>query len=68
MFSNWFEIWLIGPESLRAHLSPCVSFRYDTKLYTVVRRDSEHIPNNDQLMKASYVVHSSKISLNLITI
>ena len=35
----------LGLESLRAHLSPWIWFRYDTKLYIVVRGDSEPIPN-----------------------
>ena len=35
----------LGLESLGAHLSPCVLFRYITKLYIVVRGDSEPIPN-----------------------
>ena len=34
----------LGSESPRTHLSPCVLFRYNTKLYIVVRGDSEPIP------------------------
>ena len=39
----------LGSESPRTHLSSCVLFRYNTKLYIVVRGDSEPIPLSETI-------------------
>ena len=42
---HWFHSFIgLGSESPCTHLSSCVLFRYNTKLYIVVRGNSEPIP------------------------
>ena len=41
--NQYLYFWRLGSESQHTHLSPCVSFRYNTKLYIEVRRDSDPI-------------------------
>ena len=55
----------LGLESPRTHLPPCVLFRYNTKLYIVVRGDIEPIPKGILLycvIKWSKIINTNSLA------